>query len=137
MTTVPLDQLGPSAKRQVDAFLTAEKMQAKMKAPKKPSKYKNKRIEVDGVMFDSMAEARRWKQLLLLERAGKITRLERQVKFPIVLNDQHMFTWIADFVYYEGLVKVTEDVKGYKTPVYKMKKKLVECLYGFKILETK
>ena len=111
-----------------------------MKAPK-PSKYLNRKTVVDGVTFDSAAEARRYGELKLLERAGQITGLELQPSFRLVVNNCLICTYKADFRYVtdtphvRGLV-VVEDVKGMKTPVYRLKKKLMLAIHGVEIFET-
>lgn len=101
------------------------------------SKYHAVKTEVDGYIFASRAEARHYSELKLLYNAGEIFSLELQPKFPIVVNKQKICTYIADFQYHDkdGDVVVV-DVKGVKTPVYKLKKKLVEALYGFEIQEV-
>ena len=108
-----------------------------MKAPK----YRNVKIVVDGITFDSAKEARRYSELKLLERAGQITGLEIQPSFRLVVNNCLICTYKADFRYamdtphVRGLV-VVEDVKGMKTPVYRLKKKLMLAIHGVEILET-
>jgi hypothetical protein len=102
---------------------------------------------VDGVRFHSKAEARRYAELKLLERAGEIRELELQPKFPIVAGgrwclkgrEKTVCTYIADFRYRRGPkgILVIEDVKGMRTPVYKLKKKLVEAQYGIEIVEIR
>lgn len=114
--SIPLDCLGPDALRQVDAFLVAEKAQKELRAERK-NKYGAKRTEVDGIVFDSAAEARRWSVLKLEERAGLITGLERQVPYAITINGEHIAKWIADFRYVRDGQTVCEDVKGVRTPV--------------------
>lgn len=99
------------------------------------SKYRNRRTEVDGVLFDSKGEAQRWQELRLLEQAGEIRDLRRQVKF--VLQDafvaagtrEREIAYIADFVYSEGSTTVVEDFKGVKTAVFKIKRKLLLFRY--------
>lgn len=100
------------------------------------SKYRNIRTEIDGIRFDSRAEAVRYQELKLLEKAGKIRQLELQPKFVCYVNGEKVCTYRADFAYFTDLGRVVEDVKGVRTPVYKLKKKLVEALYpGVKIKE--
>ncbi len=101
------------------------------------SKYNAVRTEVDGFIFDSKAEARRYSELKLAEQAGEITALELQPKFSIDINGKHICTYIADFKYTDNRTgrTVIEDVKGVKTPVYRLKKKLVEALHGITIQE--
>tara|TARA_R100000664_G_C2758926_1_gene148189 strand:- start:498 stop:803 length:306 start_codon:yes stop_codon:yes gene_type:complete len=99
-------------------------------------KYKAIRTEVDGIMFASKKEARRYQDLKLLNKAGEITQLKLQPVYPFRLNDKVMFKYIADFEYIDrGNNFVIEDVKGMKTPVYKLKKKLIEAQYGIRINE--
>lgn len=82
--------------------------------------------------FASQAEYRRYLELKLFA-----TNLELQPKFPIVVNNKKICTYVADFKYLDDKGnEVIEDVKGVKTPVYKLKKKLVEALYPIKIIET-
>ena len=92
---------------------------------------------VDGVVFDSKAEATRYRELQLMERANEITSLECQYKFAYWYKDVKVFTYIADFVYrhIKSRQVVIEDVKGVRTPIYRLKKKLIELQYGFTITE--
>ena len=108
------------------------------------SKYGNKKTVIDGMTFDSIHEAVRWKELRLLERAGEIKCLSRQVKFALIPASKTRegktvqgVSYIADFVYLdkEGR-QVVEDAKGYRTDVYKIKKKLMLWLYGVEIQEV-
>lgn len=106
------------------------------------NKYRNKKIVVDGVTFDSKREAHRWRDLQLLEAAGEITGLQRQVKFElipaqyVVVSDAEKknkrkcifraCTYKADFVYTDKNGKVhVEDSKGFITKDYLIKKKLM------------
>lgn len=119
------------------------------------SKYHNKKITVDGITFDSQKEANRWKELKLLERAGEIKELKRQVKFKLLptirepvceMSNQGVFKkgkvlergvdYIADFTYKNkaGFLEV-EDVKGYRTEVYKIKKKMMLYFHHIRIKE--
>lgn len=91
---------------------------------------------VNGLLFDSTREARRYQDLALMQQAGQITGLRRQVSFPILINGVKVCEWRADFVYLEAGREVVEDSKGWKTDIYKLKKKLVEASFSFKILET-
>jgi len=101
------------------------------------SKYNAVKTEVDGYVFASKAEASRYSELKLLESAGFLHSLELQPKFPIHVNGVKICTYIADFRFRElDGQTVVEDVKGVKTPVYKLKKRLVEALYGIRITEV-
>lgn len=90
--------------------------------------------------YDSKKEARRHRELLLLERAGKITNLERQVKFELIpkQDGERACTYVADFVYenVDTGERVVEDTKGFKTEVYRIKKKLMLWVHKIKIIET-
>jgi hypothetical protein len=100
------------------------------------NKYKAEPTIVDNIRFASKHEANRWCELRLLERAGKITDLWRQVSFPIDINGVHITTYRSDFTYWDGPRYIVEDAKGVKTEVYKLKKKLMAALYKITILET-
>lgn len=95
------------------------------------TKYGSKKTEVNGIKFDSKKEAKRYVELLLLERAGLIRELRLQPRFPFVINGQKFCTYIADFMYYSEKEQciIVEDVKGYKTEVYKLKSKLFRIMY--------
>lgn len=100
-------------------------------------KYRAKRTTVDGITFASKKEAKRYWELCLLERLGTIKQLQLQVKYPIHIEGKLICTYIADFVYMnQHGDTITEDVKGMITPVYRIKKKLVEAIYKIKITET-
>lgn len=103
------------------------------------SKYNARRTVVDGIAFDSIAEANRWCELRLLERAGKISDLRRQVPFTLVERSRHgrAVVYRADFVYIENGREVVEDVKGVRTEVYKLKRRLMAERYGIEIREAK
>src|SRR3546814_11142842 len=95
------------------------------------SKYRAQRTDVDGITFDSKAEARRYSQLKLLETAREIKDLELQPSYPIQIEGVKVCTYKADFTYLDRLTgkRVVEDVKGFKTPVYRLKKTLVKAMY--------
>ncbi len=118
------------------------------------SKYGNKKITVKGVTFDSSKEYRRFCELSLLERAGKIADLQRQVKFVLVPAQyepdtigvrggvkrgkliEREISYIADFTYNQDGKAVVEDVKGFKTADYIIKRKLMLYIHGIRIKET-
>lgn len=106
---------------------------------------KLERTSREGIVFDSKGELARWEELRLLERAGEIFELRRQVKYPLVVNGVSLGSYEADFVYCVPILlhppgsptmMVVEDFKGVRTPVYRLKAKLVLALYGIKIHET-
>lgn len=100
------------------------------------SKYRAKPTVVDGIRFASKKEASRYLELRLLEKAGEINQLELQPSFDLMVSGVKVGRYICDFEYKNGDKWVYEDVKGVKTPVYRLKKKLVKALYGIDILET-
>lgn len=100
-------------------------------------KYGARPTVVDGQRFDSAAEARRWSELRLLERAGTIRGLERQPEFVCAINGVRICAYRADFRYFDGQKNIVEDVKGVRTPLYRLKKRLVEALHpGVTIVEV-
>ena len=101
------------------------------------SKYRNIKTEVDGIIFDSKAEARRYTQLKLLEKANEISDLRLQYPFECKINEKKICTYKADFHYFEGDQWVIEAVKGFRTQGYNHKKKLVEALHGVEIREVR
>lgn len=100
-------------------------------------KYNARRTTVDGISFDSLKEARRYGELKLLEKAGKIVDLKIHPSFPIVIDGKNICVVELDFSYslrYQySLVEVYEDAKGFDTAISKLKRKLVEAVYGFKV----
>jgi hypothetical protein len=101
-----------------------------------PSKYHNVKTVVDGITFHSKKEAARYQELKLLEKAGEITGLELQPRFAIDIKGVHICDYIGDFLYTENGKPVLEDCKGFKTPSYRLKKKLVKAIWKFDILES-
>ena len=98
------------------------------------SKYRSKKIIIDGISFDSKREGNRYLELKLLERAGKIKDLELQHQYELQPSFKkngktiRAITYVADFTYFdlERMRIVVEDVKGFKTDVYMLKRKLFE-----------
>lgn len=101
------------------------------------NKYGNKKVKVDGHTFDSMREANRYKELKLMERAGVIKDLELQPAFELIptIRTEHetlrKTVYKADFRYVDTKTDgvVVEDVKGYKTKTYILKKKMLLYKY--------
>ena len=107
------------------------------------AKYGNRKICVDGITFDSRREAARWQELKLLERAGSITELERQVSYTQIPPQrvgkrvvERAVTYIADFCYKENGETVVEDAKGMRTRDYIIKRKLMLYVHGIRIREV-
>lgn len=110
------------------------------------SKYNARKTEVDGILFDSKKEARRYKELKLLEKAKEVENLKLQPRFVLMEGFRHegkairKIEYIADFMYFDNMSNelVVEDTKGYKTDVYNVKKKLFLKRYGeqYKFIES-
>lgn len=100
---------------------------------KSANKFGARRTVVDGISFDSKAEAKRWCELRLLERAGEIHGLRRQVDFPLYVLDWLIGTYRADFVYLRAGKRVVEDVKGVKTQLFNRTAKHFAAQYGQEI----
>ena len=121
------------------------------------NKYYNKKCTVNGIIFDSRKEARRYQELLLLERAGVIKSLQRQVKYVLIPAQYESFerygkngqeltpgkklierecAYVADFVYVEDGKTVIEDTKGFKTKDFIIKRKLMLHIHGIRIREV-
>ena len=110
------------------------------------SKYHSEKCRIDGLIFDSRKEARRYKELCLMLRAGVISRLERQVSFELipVQRDanrkilERAVTYKADFTYWENGKYIVEDVKSEatRTREYIIKRKLMLKVYGIQIREV-
>lgn len=109
-----------------------------LKQPKK-SKYRAVKTTIDDITFDSLKEARRYKELKVLERAGVITNLHLQVPYILIPKSKYgrAIKYITDFVYSDvNGNQIVEDVKGIKTPVYRLKKRMMAELYDIEIRET-
>lgn len=107
----------------------------------KRNKYNNIRTAYKGQVFMSKKEAQYCRELDILKNARipkhKVVSYETQVPFPIVVNNQKICNYLADFkvLYQDGRIEIV-DVKGFRTEIYKLKKKLVEAQYGIKIIEV-
>lgn len=120
------------------------------------NKYKAIKCSVNGIEFDSRKEARRYQELLLLQRAGAILNLKRQVKYVLIpaqyetyerygkkgqrLKDGQRLlekecAYVADFVYEENGKEIVEDTKGIKTKDYIIKRKLMLYIHGIRVKE--
>lgn len=119
-----------------------------------PSKYRSRKVVKDGVTFDSQREYKRWSELVLLERAGQIRDLQRQVKFVLIPAQyepdtvgvrggvkrgrllEREVSYVADFVYTQDGKTVVEDSKGFKTKDYIIKRKLMLYHHSIQIKEV-
>lgn len=118
------------------------------------SKYGNRKVSVGGMTFDSQKEYRRFCELSLLERAGQIHDLRRQVKYVLIPAQyepdaigpkggvkrgkllEREVSYVADFVYTQDGKTVVEDSKGFRTPEYIIKRKLMLHIHNIKIKEV-
>lgn len=121
-------------------------------------KYNNRKIEVDGMVFDSKKEASRYEELLLLQKAGAISGLRRQVRYVLIPAQREWCdeiytrgenkgknkpgrllerecTYVADFVYCQNCEVVVEDTKGFRTKEYIIKRKLMLYMHHIRIKE--
>jgi len=116
--------------------------------PEKKLKYRNKPVKIDGITFQSGREGLRYRELKEQERIGLISALELQPRFDVKVNKKYICFYKADFRYNrKAILKgsrdfyeiIVEDVKSEatkKNSTYRLKKKLVEAIYGITILET-
>ena len=116
------------------------------------NKYHARKCMVGGEVFDSRKEATRYSELLILKKAGKITNLQRQVKYILIPSQRECTikngvpkmgkvierecAYIADFVYEEDGKTVVEDTKGCRTKDYIIKRKLMLYVHGIRIREV-
>ena len=121
-------------------------------------KYNNKKVTVDGIVFDSKREASRYSELIMQQRAGEIRGLQRQVRYLLIPGQREVsnevykggekkgqrkpgrllekeVTYIADFVYYKDGELIVEDTKGFRTKDYIIKRKLMLYVHHIRIKE--
>lgn len=117
------------------------------------TKYRSKKVTIDGICFDSKKEAKRFCELKILEKAGEISNLQRQVKYVLIPAQREPDTvgarggvkkgklierecaYMADFVYEQNGETVVEDTKGFRTTEYVIKRKLMLKVHGIRIRE--
>ena len=111
---------------------------------KRKNKYGNVKVKYGGAWFDSKLELKRWKELEMLERAGEISNLERQVVFLLYVTclesgkEIKVGAMKPDFMYTMNGVRVVEDTKSVitaKNSTYRLKKKMIEARHNLKIIE--
>jgi hypothetical protein len=105
-------------------------------SPTKRNKWHAVPTTAYGFRFASGGEAERYSHLVMMQRAGLIWSLRRQVRYKLIVNKLLVTTYVADFVYYEKSQRVIEDFKGVRTPEYRLKAKLFFAITGVKICET-
>jgi len=104
-------------------------------------KYGNKKVLIDGHTFDSKAEARRWIELNILQRAGEVKELERQVPLELLMGvrlhgekrARPPIRLVVDFRYKSFGRVVWEDTKGMETPASRMKRHMAKALLGIDV----
>lgn len=105
-------------------------------------KYRNKKTEVDGILFDSKKEASRYIILKMMEETGEIRDLRRQVKYELIPRQRldgkmhRAVYYVADFVYIKDGEIIVEDVKGFRTAVYKLKRRIMLWKNGIEVKEV-
>lgn len=132
---------------------------AKYPIKRSKSKYGNSKATIDGIIFDSKKEAKRYTELAILEKMGVISNLQMQVEYELIPAQYEFFerlsktgkvlkpgrkclekkcSYIADFVYFDNDSKafVVEDTKGFRTPEYIIKRKMMLYKFGIKIKEV-
>jgi hypothetical protein len=131
----PRTILDPDDPAQVILFQRALESRGKWNKNVRSSKYNNRKVFLDNILFDSKKEADHY--LILKDRLnkGEILDLRCHVTYPLEVNGHHIATYEADFVYYEAGLKVV-DVKGVRMAAYKLKKALMFAIYGITILEV-
>lgn len=119
---------------------TAKSFETLGQSKEKKSKYRNRIVKTEEGVFKSEWEYERWCELKLLQRAGRITDLKKQVKFVLIdkSKDHRETAYVADFTYQENGKYIVEDTKSKptKTNTYKIKKKLMQERYGITIREV-
>ena len=106
-------------------------------------KYGNRKVERDGIVFDSVKECQRYCELKLMQRAGLISDLQLQVSYELIPTQridgklaEKAVNYIADFVYKQNGQTVVEDTKGMRTKEYIIKRKLMLYVHGIRIREV-
>lgn len=101
------------------------------------NKFGNVPTQIDGHVFHSQKEARRYTELRGLEAGGVIRDLELQPRFRLEVNGEKICTYVADFAYFdiERNAEIVEDVKGVRTETYKLKKRMMLAIHGIEVEE--
>ena len=103
------------------------------RTPWKTNKFRAQSVLTEEGRFASKREHAHWCLSKLREKAGEITRLERQVRFKLDINGVHICDYIADEVYFQGERRVVCDVKGVETPEFKLKRKLMKAIFNIDV----
>lgn len=115
--------------------MSRQDFQALQAKPAKRQKYNAKRVLVDGICFDSKAEASYYAHLKLRERAGEIEDLELQRSFDLIVNGVLVARYVADMVFFDRSTcrRRIVDVKGCSTSTFRLKAKLMKACHGIEI----
>jgi len=115
--------------------MSAADYRAQASKPKR-HKFNAKKVTIDGITFDSTKEGNRYLYLKARQAAGEISHLELQPKFKFAIGARKVtydsgrqVTYRADFTYFDGQHRVIEDVKGFRTKEYKLKKAFVQAIF--------
>jgi hypothetical protein len=140
-TSMTIDQL-----KALGYHISPDGLATKVPTTNKTNKYGAVKTKVNGKVFDSKAESKRYVVLSMLEKLGEITNLRTQVPY-ILHSDKDIdrckeykirpIKYLADFVYLQDGMEVVEDCKGHRTQIYIMKNKLMKIVHGIEIKETK
>lgn len=135
------DEKKPSGSESKARMTTADYRQLMAQGPApvpgRSGKYNAKKCEYQGIIFDSLGEMKRYKELEILVRVGEISDLQRQITHRIVVNDVLICKYKSDFEYVtKSGDHIVEDFKGFRTPEYKIKRNLMLAVNGISILET-
>lgn len=137
-----IDKFPPHIQKQIrEQFANKTRMEeiAEGENPEKKSKYSSAKTDVDGIRFDSKKEAEFYAELKLREKAGEISHLRLQPRYLLQEAFKHEgkqyreIEYVADFEYIESGETVVVDVKGFKTAVYMLKRKLFLYRYGDRV----
>lgn len=125
-------------KERLELEAVREKIVPKAEPPM-GNKYRNKKPVIDGIKLDSVKEGKRWQELKLLEKAGKISKLERQVNISLEVNGYKVCGFRPDFRYIKDGAVYVEDVKGMRFGVayekFRLKAKLFRAIFGYDVVE--
>jgi hypothetical protein len=149
-TEAEIAQFPPHIRAQIERKLSSQPRRSpisdetpqptiKLQSDQPVSKYRNEKCVIDGVTFDSKREGKRYLRLKAMQLCGSISGLELQPEYVIEINGILICSYFADFRYtwVETGETIIEDVKGVRTNVFALKKKLAEALHGIQIVEVK
>lgn len=119
-----------------DRSISAKQFRDDLGKAKKPSKYRNEPVVIDGIRFDSKREGAYYVDLKMLERAGEVTAVELQRPFQLCGPSGILIaTYKADFVFWDNRTSKVRviDVKGFETKEFRLKRKMMRAILGIEI----